>query len=201
MSEVRVLSVGELADAVDVLAPVLREAPLNEWLLGECADDVEVQRWLIELQLIESLRAGYVLGGFDRGELVGVLAWSPPDPYAPRSEPEFQRRSIELLEHRPGLRQRLAEFHRAAMDNPPPQRSATMLLAGLAPRARATDVMAKLMAPVLDAATGAGACVWFATAALEIGASSIARFGFEAVGEYTVGPVTMHAYLKPYEAA
>jgi len=200
MSEVRVLRFDELADAVDVLAPVLREAPLNEWMLGECADDVEIRRWLIELQLIESLRAGYVLGGFDNGELVGVLVWSPPEPYEPRPEPEFQRRSIELLEHRPGLRQRLAEFHRATMENPPPRPNVTMLLAGLAPRARSTDLMAKLLTPVLEAATGAGACVWFATAALEIGASSIARFSFEAVGEYAVGPVTMHAYLKPYES-
>lgn len=108
--------------------------------------------------------------------------------------------AIDLLASRPALQQRLAEFHRATMENPPPRPNATMLLAGLAPRARATDLMGQLLAPVLKAADAAEACVWFATAAPEIGASSMARFGFEPAGHYAVGPVTMHAYRKPYEA-
>lgn len=200
MSDVRVLSYDELDSVVDLLVPVLREAPLNEWLLGEYSGDPVIQRWLVELQLIERLRAGHVLGGFDGRELVGVLVWSHSQPVQLAPEPEFLVRSATLLQPRPELVRRLAEFQDATVDNPPPPPNVTVMLAGLARHVRGRDLMGKLLEPVFVAAEAAGAGVWFATAAPEIGASSMARFGFEPAGEYAVGPVTMHAYLKPSEA-
>jgi len=197
---VRVLTVDDLDLAIDLLVPAMREAALNEWLLGEWSDDSEVQRWLIELKLLESLRAGYVLGGFDRADLVGVLMWTPPEPFKPVPEPRFQRRSLELLKTRPQLVQRLAEFQRIDAENRRQRPPVAVALVGRAPRARGTDMMAKLLAPVFDAARAARSGVWFATASPDFGASWGRRFGFEPDGEYVIGPVTMHVFLKPYEA-
>ncbi|WP_245557029.1 hypothetical protein [Jongsikchunia kroppenstedtii] len=192
--EVRALAVDELGLAVDLLLPVLREVPLHRWLLGECADDREVECWLIEIQLVEHLRAGYVLGGFDGAELLGVVVWSPAEPLQSAPDRGFEQRSIELLRRHPEFVQRLAEFKRACAAGRLPHPDVEIVLAGYAERARGTDLSERLLAPAFAEARREGSAVWMATAARSIGASAARRFGFGQVGEYKVGPVTMHVH-------
>lgn len=197
MIEVRTLLAEELDRAVDVLVPALRDAPVNEWMLGEWAQDEQMQRWLAAVQLIEPLRAGYVLGGFHESELLGVLAWSPPEPYEPAPEPEFLRHSIELLQERPQLRERLAEFQQASAANRYPGPHVALTLAGFARSARGTDLMGELLAPVFDVADATGVGVWMATATRSVGASGIGRFGGSEIGEFRIGPSTMLTFFRP----
>lgn len=194
MAEVRPLAFDEGEIAIDLMLPIAREIPFHQWLLGEAAGDIEVERWLIELQLIEHLRQGYVLGGFDGDELVGILMWSPAEPYVASPEPEFQERSIELLQHHPGIVERLSEFRSSSTAGRLAPPNIEIVLAGYTPRMRGTDLAAALVAPAFEAAREAGSCVWMGTAAESFGASAMRRFGGEKVGEYMVGPVTMHVY-------
>jgi len=194
VADVRVLTVDELDLAIDLLRPVLREVPLHQWLLGECGDDPDIERWLVELQLLEHLRAGYVLGGFEGAELIGVLMWSPAEPFQRPPEPEFERRSIELLRPHPQFVQRLAEFKRVCAQGRLPRPDVEIVLAGYSERARGSDLSERLLAPAFAEARRAGSGVWMATAARGIGSSAAQRFGFRQVGEYTIGPVTMHVH-------
>lgn len=194
MTEVRALAFDELDAAIDLLVPVLREVPVIQWLLGDSAGDPALERWLVELQLVEHLRAGYVLGGFEGTELVGVVVWSPAEPFQSPPETEFEARSIELLRAHPEFVNRLAEFKRGCAAGRLPRPDVEIVLAGYSSQARGTDLSERLLAPAFAEARRAGSGVWMATAARSIGASAAQRFGLDQVGEYTIGPVTMFVH-------